>query len=745
MKTKLCHLIAAMTLLSTLLNQLATAYAQGTAFTYQGALSDGGSPANGSYDLRFALYDALSGGAQQGDTLTNAATTVSNGLFTVTLDFGNQFPGTNRWLELAVRTNGGGAFSLLTPRQQLLPNPYAIYAGNAGSAATAGSVPAASIGAGTANINISGNAATATTATTAVNFSGSLAGDVTGTQGATLASANFPRLNGTNVFTGTNRFAGVAIVTNVNNQFSGNGGGLTNLNSTNLIGTIADGRLSSNVALLNGTNVFTGTNRFAGRVIATNVNNQFTGTFTGDGAGMTNLNVNATNFNGVAKLAGGNTFSGDQIFGSGAINVFGSGLNGNTFQKFALFADTANGMLFEAPLDASNNKLPYKFSWRASSPAMVIATDGNVGIGTTTPPHKFDVNWGTTANFASFGDVHGSGPLLYLSTTPANGTVSIQSRNGHDLIFTSWPGGGGTQNELMRIKGNGSVGIGTATPSSFLDVRNGATIGGGDCIAFGSGGYDLGRLGEDTNILGNNVYLNNTRGTVDGSLDFRLGGASQMTIRGNGTASNVGIGTTAPHTQLTISQPGVGGQIALADPVNDPTGYWKMCENAIFNQRWGVLRYQYDNSPTGSSFSGAGFIMAPSGDITVYGEVSCVAVNLTSDRDAKKDFQPIKPREVLAKVANLPISEWQYKQDKNDTPARHIGPVAQDFSAAFALGHDDKHISMVDAAGVALAAIQGLNEKVEEKDARIQQLEQTVTELKELVTKLAAQQNGGSR
>ena len=82
-----------------------SASAQTTAFTYQCRLTDGGSPASGIYDLRFTVYDALTGGAQQGVTLTNAATAVSNGLFTVTLDFTNQFPGAARWLEMGVRTN----------------------------------------------------------------------------------------------------------------------------------------------------------------------------------------------------------------------------------------------------------------------------------------------------------------------------------------------------------------------------------------------------------------------------------------------------------------------------------------------------------------------------------------------------------------------------------------------------------------------------------------------------------------
>ncbi|HLP78062.1 MAG TPA: hypothetical protein VK327_14225 [Candidatus Paceibacterota bacterium] len=115
-----------------------SASAQGTAFTYQGRLNSSGAVANGSYDLRFAIYDAANAGTQQGNLLTNSATAVSNGLFTVTLDFGNQFTGANRWLEIAVRTNGNGAFSSLTPRQALTPAPYAQFAPNAGTAVSAG-------------------------------------------------------------------------------------------------------------------------------------------------------------------------------------------------------------------------------------------------------------------------------------------------------------------------------------------------------------------------------------------------------------------------------------------------------------------------------------------------------------------------------------------------------------------------------------------------------------------------------
>src|SRR5215469_2286720 len=117
-----------------------SARAQGTAFTYQGRLNDGGTPATGSYDLQFALYDSAANGVLIAGPLASPATGATNGLFTTTLDFGNQFPGADRWLEIAVRTNGGGGFSTLAPRQKLTPAPYAIFAGGANAGGLSGTV-----------------------------------------------------------------------------------------------------------------------------------------------------------------------------------------------------------------------------------------------------------------------------------------------------------------------------------------------------------------------------------------------------------------------------------------------------------------------------------------------------------------------------------------------------------------------------------------------------------------------------
>ena len=110
----------------------------GTAFTYQGLLRDQGQPADGAYDLQFALYDALAEGAQVGETLAMDDVPVSGGLFSVSLDFGAVFDLRELFLEVSVRLGAtDGAFTTLAPRQALTPAPYSLYAPQAGQAETA--------------------------------------------------------------------------------------------------------------------------------------------------------------------------------------------------------------------------------------------------------------------------------------------------------------------------------------------------------------------------------------------------------------------------------------------------------------------------------------------------------------------------------------------------------------------------------------------------------------------------------
>lgn len=137
----------------------------GTTFTYQGRLNDGGSPANGAYDLRFSLFDAASGGAQVGSTQALNDVAVADGYFTVALDFGaGVFRGDARWITVEVRPGAStGSYTTLNPRTQLASVPYALgLRPGATVNTTTANVPALTVGAPNANSNAlvaTGNAA----------------------------------------------------------------------------------------------------------------------------------------------------------------------------------------------------------------------------------------------------------------------------------------------------------------------------------------------------------------------------------------------------------------------------------------------------------------------------------------------------------------------------------------------------------------------------------------------------------
>lgn len=158
-----------------------TAQAQGTAFSYQGSLNDTSGPASGLFDICFSLYHSTNSSDDMVvGALTNLATPVAHGLFSVTLDFGAAvFTGPALCLQLAVRTNGAPVFTALSPRQPLLPVPYAISSSN-----LLGSVAAAQISGPLSATQLTGTlsllqlpAAVVTNGATAVSLSGTFAGD----------------------------------------------------------------------------------------------------------------------------------------------------------------------------------------------------------------------------------------------------------------------------------------------------------------------------------------------------------------------------------------------------------------------------------------------------------------------------------------------------------------------------------------------------------------------------------------
>ena len=239
------------------------AVALGSSFTYQGKLTDGGSPANGNYDLRFILYDAESGGAQAGNTVTKTNVAVTNGLFTVDLDFGtisaptatatttptvtgtptvtatataapavSVFNGDARWMEIAVRPGGtSGTFTVLSPRQPVSPVPYAFFAKAAGgfsvplnaAGSTTGNAGALDVTQSGTGIGVAGRR-TSTDASVFPGVYGSNAGGGAGVQGESTYATGI----------GVQGFA---------NGVSGTGGKFTGPGSTGVSAELADGAL----------------------------------------------------------------------------------------------------------------------------------------------------------------------------------------------------------------------------------------------------------------------------------------------------------------------------------------------------------------------------------------------------------------------------------------------------------------------------------------------------------------------
>lgn len=253
-------------------------------------------------------------------------------------------------------------------------------------------------------------------------------------------------------------------------------------------------------------------------------------------------------------------------------------------------------------------------------------------------------------------------------------------------------------------------------------VRDAATVGDSD--------------GDEGTFIWNGSNLSN----------FTSTGPSQFLIRANG----VGLNTNAPATVLHVTGGGDASLTAHGHMVIGQTGGTNivMDDNEIIarnagttstltlqndggnvviagaaaNSQLGVNRFSMSHPlHIGTNTSNGNGAHLTAGGVWTNG----------SDRNTKKNFEAIDPRRILDKVAALPIMKWQYKEEPD--VINHIGPMAQDFYAAFKTGGDERYIGTIDADGVALAAIQGLNQIVKEKDCQIEQLEERVARLERLI------------
>ncbi len=328
--------------------------------------------------------------------------------------------------------------------------------------------------------------------------------------------------------------------------------------------------------------------------------------------------------------------------------------------------------------------------------------------------------------------------------TASGNSATVVGGNGNTASGTgSFVGGGG--NDGYTAYGNASEGNAAAIVGGLGNVIQSSAwysfIGGGlenkiqdfAAEAFIGGGYQNTNAGEWAVVGGGsgnaaiNEYtalLGGLENVASGSL-ATVGGGSYNTASGNGATVPGGYGNSASGRNSFAAG-------SNAHATNDGAFVWS------------------DGSAQTSDSNTNQFVARASGGFVFYTSATNTGVILPpgsgswstmSDRNAKEDFAAINPRAVLARVASLPLTTWSYKTEQG---VRHIGPMAQDFYVTFKVGEDNKHIADVDEGGVALAAIQGLNNKMEEqlkaRDAEIEQLQKTVAQLKAAMHKLASKQ-----
>jgi hypothetical protein len=250
----------------------------------------------------------------------------------------------------------------------------------------------------------------------------------------------------------------------------------------------------------------------------------------------------------------------------------------------------------------------------------------------------------------------------------------------------------------------------------------GLSIGSDGLSDDGNGGLDINNGDSNANLTINNLTLNGdtVQFPAQSGANIAVNGSGDFTFDNNVRITSLGL--------ISLPTPD-GGNISLA--ANGFGSHNISIDGSITVNS--LTMPTPDGGDTSITANNNG-VYIPGGVLTVNGPVDASAFNTTSDRNLKEKFAPVNSLEILHRVTGLPISNWNFKTDE---ATRHIGPMAQDFYAAFNVGMDDKHIATVDEDGVALAAIQGLNEKLTaddaQKDAQIKALEQRLSDLEQLV------------
>jgi hypothetical protein len=608
-----------------------SAFAQGTAFTYQGRLNTNNAPYTGTAEFQFTLWDAASGGnVVATNNPPSVITSVAAGLFMATLDFGGHpFPGEPRFLQIEVRTVLG-PFNTLMPRQPLTPTPYAIQAAIAGSASTV------------LGLNVNTNLSSVALGT--ANTAGAAYATVSGGTDNT-ASGERAAVGGGDFNTASGTRAAVA-------------GGYANVASgyTAALGGGLGNRVSGNYAAMGG-----GDNNTASGA----------GAFVGGGSANQATNTFATVPGGENNLAGGQY-------------SFAAGRRARALHAGAfVWADSQNTD-FASTTDN-------QFAIRAAGGFLL---DGKLGIGLSAPGYSLEVQ-----NSQAVG--------RFTTTNNLNGAVLILNNASASASYLG----------AINFETNGS----TVGQIGYLA---------GDEMSFRVGGYEIASMSATGLIVNGSAEVSSLSAVEASAANLTSTELLQMhsssqdeshTFTGNLRQ----MLSLAPATLLGPDGPGLGLQTNNL--------YFRSQADFSWFRRGTHRDTPYD--PGASFFEpGVELMRLTATGLTVNG-----AFVSSSDRNAKENFRPVDAQAVLAKVAALPLSEWNYKAD---AATRHLGPMAQDFHAAFNVGPDDKHIATVDADGVALAAIQGLNEKVEgrmkNEEVRSRRLEEKLDQKETEITELKA-------
>jgi hypothetical protein len=355
-----------------------------------------------------------------------------------------------------------------------------------------------------------------------------------------------------------------------------------------------------------------------------------------------------------------------------------------------------------------------------------------------------------------------------------SGGATVSGGTGNEATRPNATIGGGTNNKA--IQANTTIGGGIGNKAT----RQKDTIGGGeDNITSGlwatiGGGKSNEAEGFSSTVAGGRANLAGTNASVGGGIGNEATGNGSTVSGGNNNIANdfyttVGGGTSNAASQTGATVCGGGDNKANSEYAsiiggtnNTASGMFAMVTGGSGNTASGDTSFAAGNrakteTSDGTVHDGAfvwgdstattarserddQFVVQAGGGVTLYSSSDLSAgVELApgsgswsslSTRTAKTDVSSVDPRTVLDSVETLDIATWAYTAEDN---ARHMGPMAEDFYEAFGLGPDEEHITSVDADGVALAAIQGLSQKLdeahEEIDTQAERIENLETEV----------------